>query len=90
MLKPAPAMTNAERQRKFRKRNPGYHRRYMPERRPIEEAARRQMLENASAGRAIRNAIPAPVGDAQTAGIVMGDVSTIARLKRLEIPRAAG
>jgi hypothetical protein len=63
MLRPAPPMTNAERQRQFRARNPGYYGRLHARRRAGQKAAAAAMNAQLMALAAKREPLllPAPV-----------------------------
>jgi hypothetical protein len=71
MLKPAPPMSNAERQRQFRERNPGYYGRLHRKRKAEVMAliAARTAAAEAMAARPAPLMLPAPVEDPAMAAL---------------------
>jgi len=60
MLRPAPPMSNTERQRRFRERNPGYYQRLHAKRRAQVQALHQQMLREKAIARIIAPQMPHP------------------------------
>jgi hypothetical protein len=85
MLIPAPPMSNAERQRQFRERNPGYYGRLHARRRAAVRALDAQLSAAAQATAARREPLllPAPVEALEIPGMTIPAVGAFAKMPKL-------